>query len=255
MKVIVIEDEALAAEKLEGMIRRYDPEIELLPRIKSVEEAVQRAAEFEEVDLLFLDIHLLDGTCFDILQSCPIHCPVIFTTAYDEYALRAFELHSIDYLLKPVSYLKLEAALKKFENLKTTLNAGAATERPPEWWNKLREPVISYKSRFLVKSGSRILSISVEEIAYFFSEDKITFLVTWKKKKYSIEASLEQVEEKLDPRAFFRINRQAILHIDSILVVHPFFNNRLKVDLNPPPPFEPVVSSRRVAGFKEWLDK
>lgn len=255
MKVVIIEDEQLAADKLAAMIRRYDDRIEVVEQLRSVRASVDLLRGEPAIDLLFLDIHLLDGTCFDILKEAPVPCPVIFTTAYDEYALEAFRLNSVDYLLKPVSYVKLKAAFEKFGRMQESFRQARQTARLEQVLAAVeasRPP--AHKSRFLIRSGSRIFSVEAQQVAYFFTEDKITYLVTRDGKKYSLPRSLEELETELDPRRFFRINRQMILHIRSVRMVHDYFKGRLKVDLHPAPSFDVMVSSRRVPDFKAWLD-
>lgn len=255
MDIVIIEDEVLAAEKLEKMILRHDPEHHILCKIRSVEEAGAWFSQNDPPDLLFLDIHLLDGTCFDILKTTNILCPVIFTTAYDTYALEAFQLHSIDYLLKPISFSKLQQAFDKLASIQQSFQG----EQQEPKWDKVLHALEGqgghYKSRFLIRHRDKLFSINVDEIAYIFSEDRITFLVLKTGKKYAINYTLDDLETSLDPAFFFRINRQMILHINSIQVIHKYFKGRLKVDLQPEPSEPAMVSSRRVADFQAWLDR
>lgn len=254
MKILIIEDEALAADKLERMILRYDPSYEVLEKLRSVESAVDWFEKQENPDVLFLDIHLLDGTCFDLLPKVEIHCPVIFTTAYDQYAIEAFQLNSVDYLLKPISYAKLAASFDKLFEVSTQFQSLQQVQKLDEVLASLQENE-QYKSRFLVKSGARLIPIPIASISYFFSEDRITYLFTRKRKKYSISQSLDELEALLDPAQFFRINRQMVVQIDSIRMVHKYFKGRLKVDLDPPFEDEVLVSSRRASDFQLWLDR
>ena len=255
MDIVIIEDEVLAAEKLEKMILRHDSEHQILNKIRSVEEAVAWFSKNEPPDILFLDIHLLDGTCFDIIKTTEIRCPVIFTTAYDNYALEAFQWHSVDYLLKPVSFNKLQLAFQKLDNIRQSFQQNHQVEKLDKVINALEGQSGHYKSRFLIKYRDKLFSINVDEIAYFFSEDRITFLVSRTDKRYAINYSLDELDTSLDPASFFRINRQMILHIDSIQVIHKHFKGRLKIDLLPEPVEPAMVSSRRVADFQAWLDR
>lgn len=255
MRILIIEDEEPAADKLEKLIRRHSDEHEVLDKIRSVEDAVAWFEAHDPPDVLFLDIHLLDGACFDILKRTRIECPVIFTTAYDSYALEAFQLHSIDYLLKPISFARLRQAFEKLEAMQQTLQPAQQTRKLTELLDELKAPGPRYKSRFLVKSGARLFSIGVERIRYFFSEESITFLVVEDGKKYAVDHTLDELEELLAPADFFRVNRQMILHIDSIQMVHKYFKGRLKVDVTPPAEQKVMVSSRRVADFQAWLDR
>lgn len=254
MNILIIEDETLAADKLEQMILKHDANHRILEKIRSVESAIKWFAQNEAPDVLFMDIHLLDGTSFDILKSTTIDCPVIFTTAYDAYALDAFQLHSIDYILKPISYLKLQQAFQKLEAIQQTFQKAQQTQQLDKVLTVLEDKKQNYKSRFLVKFRTRMLPIAVEQISYFFSEDRITFLVVQEGQKYMTNHSLDELETLLNPASFFRINRQMIIHIESIQSIQKYFKGRLKVDLSPAPEEEVLVSSRRIADFQAWLE-
>lgn len=255
MDILIIEDETLAADKLEQMILRHDPGHRILQKIRSVESAINWFDQNEAPDVLFMDIHLLDGTSFDILKATSIDCPVIFTTAYDAYALDAFQVHSIDYLLKPVSYTKLQQAFQKLEAMQQTFQKAQQSQQLNKVLTALEDKKQHYKSRFLVKYRTRLLPIAVEQTSYFFSEDRITFLVVKEGQKYVINHSLDELESLVDPAYFFRINRQMIIHIESIQSVQKYFKGRLKVDLIPAPDEDVLVSSRRAGDFQAWLDR
>lgn len=255
MNIVIVEDEVLAANKLEQMILRYDPNNSILQKIRSVEDAIAWLTKNAPPDLLFLDIHLLDGTCFDILKTTEITCPVIFTTAYDAYALDAFQLHSVDYLLKPVGFSKLQKAFQKLEAMQSVLEKARQIQKLNDVLAAFENKNQTYKSRFLVKSGARLFPVSVDLVRYFFSEDRLTFLVTEEGKKYTVQQTLDELETLLDPAYFFRINRKIILHIDSIQVVHRYFKGRLKINLVPAYGEDAIVSSRRVGDFQAWLDR
>jgi DNA-binding LytR/AlgR family response regulator len=253
MKVVIIEDEHLAAAKLEKMIIQYDSEIEVEENLDSVDSAVEWLSSNESPDLLFLDIQLTDGTCFDILKQVTINCPVIFTTAYDQYALEAFNLQSIDYLIKPVSQEKLNKALDKMNQMRKNLS----------WQNSDLERILrtveqandKFKSRFLIKSGSSMHSVAVDGVAYFYSEDKLVFMKTRDAKRHIVNETLEELESALNPSEFFRINRQYIVHIQAIEKVHPHFKGRLKIELKPAPSEEVFISNRRATPFKDWMNQ
>lgn len=255
MDILIIEDEALAAEKLSQLIIRYDPTYNVLANLRSVEATVNWFAKNSSPDLLFLDIHLLDGTCFDMLKVQSISCPVIFTTAYDEYALDAFQLHSIDYLLKPISFSRLRSAFQKFEIIKDSFQHNQYAEKLDNVLNRMNRLEDTFKSRFLIKLGSRLYPISIDEVIYFYSEDQLTFLVMHDGKKHPLNYTLNELEEMINPLEFFRINRQMIIHFKSIVMVHKFLNGRLKIDLIFPLPDKSIVSSRRVGDFQTWLDR
>lgn len=255
MKIVIIEDETLAANKLEKMILKYRDSFQVIEKLGSVESAREWLTTHEMPDLLFLDIQLSDGTSFDLLKTITITCPVIFTTAYDHFALEAFQLHSVDYLLKPVSQDKLAKALDKLDAWQQRYQQMPAA---PAWETvikKLEGQQQAYKSRFLIKSGTRYFPISTAETHYFFSAQRITFLVTAEGKRYTIGYTLDDLANELDPADFFRINRKMIINIKSIQMVHKHFNGRLKVDLEPSVEEEVMVSSRRVADFQDWLDR
>ncbi len=257
MNILIIEDEKLASQKLEKMVLKARPEAKVLAKLAEVESAIAWFSEHAMPDLLFLDIHLLDGTCFDILKAVKIECPVIFTTAYEKYALDAFQVLSIDYLLKPVRHADLEGAFDKLDSIRTRLSENLPRAAELEHLIHLVENQNrSYKTRFLIKSGARLFPIATAQVGYFFSEHRITFLVTKEGNKYSINYTLDDLERVLDPVDFFRVNRQMILHIQSVHMVHKHFKGRLKVDLiSTENSTEVMVSSRRVAEFQDWLDR
>jgi len=255
MDIVIIEDELPAAEKLSKMILKYDPKYHIIQKLRSVEASIDWLRTYNTPDLIFMDIHLLDGTCFDILNTLSITCPVIFTTAYDSYALEAFQLNSIAYLLKPVSFTKLQQAFHKLKTLQTQFQLQHQLQQLAKTLTQQASPNSSYKSRFLVKLGSKMFSISADQIQYFLSDDRITFLITNTDKKYPVNPTLNELEQTLDPNQFFRINRQMILNYRYIQVVHKYFKGRLKVELRSAPKEEIIVSSRRVADFQEWLDR
>ncbi|UZR95034.1 LytR/AlgR family response regulator transcription factor [Chondrinema litorale] len=255
MKIVIIEDETLAAKKMEQMLQRYSDENEIVAQLPSVEEAVEWLSENDEPDLIMADIQLSDGLSFEVFQEVKVKCPVIFTTAYDEYAIEAFKVNSIDYLLKPVRYNKLEEALEKLNNMSESLQKAVRNSKIDTLIGLLGKEKKVYKQRFLVKYGRKIKSVKAHEIAYFISEDKVVFIITFDNRKYAVNHSLEQLEEMMDPGIFFRINRQYLIHIDATQNIFPYFKGRLKIELTPTTNDEIVVSSHKAPLFKEWLDK
>lgn len=255
MRIVIIEDEALAAKKMVQMLQRYSTENEIVAQLPSVEEAVEWLSENDEPDLIMADIQLSDGLSFEVFQEIKVSCPIIFTTAYDEYAIDAFKVNSIDYLLKPVRYNKLEEALSKLNQMSESLQKSVRNTKIDQLIGLLGQEKKVYKQRFLVKYGRKIKSIKAHEIAYFISEDKVVFIITYDKKKYAINHSLEQLEEMMDPDIFFRINRQYLIHIDATQNIYPYFKGRLKIELTPHTDDEIVVSSHKAPLFKDWLDK
>ena len=253
MKVVIVEDEHLAASKLEKMILKYDSEIEILGKLESVESAISWLKSNNSPDLIFLDIQLTDGTSFDIIKEVKLNCPAIFTTAHDQYALKAFELQSIDYLIKPISQEKLSNSMEKFKEMKDSLSSKNIDYT--QILNAVKSIGKEYKLRFLVKTGSAMKSIGVMDIAYFYSEDKLVFLKTKSDQRFVIGESLDELEGIINPLDFFRINRKYILNFDVIQKVHPHFNGRLKIEFNPSPDENIYISNRRATPFKEWMDK
>lgn len=255
MKILIIEDEQLAADKLIKLIHQCDPGIEILDQLETIEDSVEWFANQAAPDLLFLDIHLADGLSFEIFEQVSVQCPIIFTTAYDQYAIRAFKTKSIDYLLKPVKLSDLKQALEKYKDLFGQQNTPDFSEEMHALATLIQGKEKIYKSRFLVKVGNVIKTIPVEEIAYFFFEDRTTLLMTKNKHKYPVKHTLDELEEILDPHQFNRANRQFIISIDAIQKIHPWFKGRLKLDLTPSQSIDLVVSSEKTKQFKEWLDR
>lgn len=248
MKIIIIEDEQYAAKGLERMLLKLRPDLEVVRKITGVEEGIQYFEDHPEPDLLFCDIQLSDGDVFEIFKKHPVQCPVVFTTAFDEYALQAFEVNSINYLLKPIKIKEVQQALNKFD----------AHYKPSvmdfeELQKMLNKP--TYKARFIGKIGQNIQIIPVENIAYFLSEDGVTFLFTTKGKRLIVDYTLEQLSNLLDPAHFFRANRQLVPHIQSIQKVEPYFKGRLFLNLQPEIDSKQTISQNKAQDFKEWLEQ
>lgn len=250
MKVLIIEDEAPAAGRLKQLLRQIDERIEVLATIESVEDAVNYLSSSPSPDLIFMDIQLEDGICFEIFDTVRVDVPVIFTTAYDQYALRAFKVNSVDYLLKPIDTGALRAALDKYRSVFRP--EGAGPEQVEDWYKPL---IGKFKTRFFVRSGAHFRSVPIADIACFFIEERCAFLSTRDGRRYDVDASLEQVLDMVDPTAFFRINRTHIIQLDSIADIISYSANRLKVRLAMPGGEELVVSRDRVRDFKDWLDR
>jgi len=252
-KVLIIEDEKPAAEWLGQLIRKFDPRILVLAVIDSVSGAVEWIQKNPAPDLIFMDIQLADGLSFEIFEKVKVPCPVIFTTAYEEYAVKAFKVNSLDYLLKPIAFNELETAFRKFIERQQDLQA--MPELTLDLLNKVREMLRKrYKARFVIKVGEHLKSIPVEDILFFYSLEKATYLCTADLKTYLIDYSLDRVSEMIDERRFFRINRKYILNNQSIADIVVYSNSRLKIKLKKHDE-EPIIVSRdKVAAFKEWLD-
>jgi DNA-binding LytR/AlgR family response regulator len=256
MKVLIIEDEKPAADKLERYIKQYDPSIQVLAKLESVQQVNQWfSREIAEVDLLFMDIQLSDGVSFEIFKQTPIQKPVIFTTAYSEYAIEAFKVNGIDYLLKPISYEAVASSMKKLEVLRSSLPSRQPSI-PLENLSRMLAQLQKkhYKNRFMVRLGEHIHSIAVDTITLFYAVDRDVFLYTTTKKKFIIDYKLEDLEEIIDPTLFFRVNRSIILHINAIRDVLVYSNSRLKIHLQQEFDKEIIVSRERVNDFKEWFN-
>jgi two-component system response regulator LytT len=256
MTILIIEDEALAARKLSAFIRTHNPAHRVLGPLDSVEDAVAWLSTHPCPDLIFLDVHLADGTSFGIFERVVVEAPVIFTTAYDRYALRAFELNSVHYVLKPLTQAGIDRSFAKLEALQHSL-APPPLPRPnyEEIMELLRKTTTAYKARFLVKAGARIQSVPIEQIAYCYADEGITFLMTLQRERYAVDYTLEELEAKLDPAIFFRLNRRFLAHWQAIREIHPYFKSRLKVVLAPATPTELIVSSETTPAFKRWMDR
>lgn len=254
MRVLIIEDEILAIEKLEKTLHEIDPEIEVIGRLTSVDESISWLSNNAHPDLIFSDIHLADGICFNIYSEVDLKCPIIFTTAYEKYAIQAFEVNSIDYLLKPIQRIRLEGALNKHKII-TKAQPNSNSDLFNEFKSLLSQSQKEYKSRFLCKLGNKIKSIPVEKIKYFYSKDKITFILDSNDQRLPINNTLDEIEDLVDPSSFFRVNRKFITNFEAIEEIHPYFKGRLKLKLNPDVGEDIVVSSDKSPLFKAWLNR
>lgn len=250
MKVIIIEDEKLSAEHLANMLHRIDASIQIIHYFDSIKSAVKALANGVNADLLFVDFHLADGLSFEIFSQVEVETPIIFTTAYDQYAIKAFKWNSVDYLLKPIGIEELREAMEKYRKYIGRPQT-ALLENLTVAYRQLSK---SYKSRFLVKSGQIIDSIKVEDILHFQTQDSLTFLLIANGKRYPIDYTLDQLEALVSPADFFRINRKILVRIDSIEKVSTHFNNRLYITAKFLEGEMAIVSRERVNGFKLWLD-
>jgi DNA-binding LytR/AlgR family response regulator len=251
MNVVIIEDEQLAARRLENMILSYDPGVQVVARLESVEESVEWFRKNSQPDLIFLDIHLEDDLSFVIFDKVQVNSPIIFTTAFDEYAIRAFKLKSIDYLLKPIIQEELNHAIKKYKDLVTPAQQAVDLS---SLYNLITRQNPSYKERFSITIGQKIRTFTIPEIAYFYSTEGISFMVLKNKSEYPVDDSLEQLSLELNPKEFFRINRKYLVKIDSIVNVHIYPKSHLKLELVPQPQEDVFVSIDKVTPFKNWLD-
>jgi|JI81BgreenRNA_FD_contig_101_27323_length_3577_multi_3_in_0_out_0_4 DNA-binding LytR/AlgR family response regulator len=246
MKVLLIEDEPLAAERLRQLLHELRPSWTLVGPATSLREAsmLLQAGSF---DLALCDIRLTDGLSLQLFEQGLMVCPVIFTTAYDQYAVQAFRRQALDYLLKPLEAAELEEALRRFE------------QQPPKLVSadhvrELLQPAKSYKERFIVKVGDKLKSFGVDEVSLLFSADKLCWLRSGDR-NYPIDFTLDQLEDQLDPKRFFRISRKYIVHISAITEIHSWFNSRWKLSVRDCDDDELVVAREKAAEFKRWLDQ
>jgi DNA-binding LytR/AlgR family response regulator len=252
MKILIIEDESLAAERLQLLLKNYDPSIEVTACIESIEEAVQWLQTKPHPDLLLVDIHLSDGHSFDIFKRVQVQKPVVFTTAYDNYAVDAFQLFSIDYILKPVTAEALAAAINKYKSLAASFLSTDYQQLAEQLKDNFSA---RYKNRFIAKVGQRSFFIQATDVAYFMADNKIVYLVDKDGNRFIINYTIEKLEPLLDPHDFFRINRKMIINSNVIEQVKPYFNNRLKLTLKRGGSNEDMIVSReRVALFKTWAE-
>ena len=252
MNVLIIEDENAAARRLEKLLKEVAPEVAILQQLDSVESSILWLKQNPAPDLIFLDIHLADGSSFDIFEHVKITCPIIFTTAYDEYALQAFKVNAVDYLLKPIKNTELSVALDKYRKV---FKPAAVIDYSALLESLRRADDPNYLQRMLIRLGHSLKLIEVADAAYFYTKEKITFVVTRSGgKRYPVDYPLDKLETLLDKKAFFRINRQFIVNIAAIREMHPYSKSRVKVDLDPPAADpETIVSTERSADFKKWL--
>ncbi len=254
MKIVIIEDEKPAADKLQRLLKLSVENSEILVVLPSIQKAVKWFGQGEEYDLVFMDIQLADGLCFEIFKKVTIQKPVIFTTAYNEYAIEAFKVNSIDYLLKPITAEKVESSLNKLETLRQNLPSPQQPNQLEQINQMLASLQKNYKSRFMVKLGEHIRSVAVEKIAYFLAEDRHVSLFTLQGRRFLIDYKMEELENMLDPKLFFRVNRSFTVGINSIQDVLVYSNSRLKVSTEPVSEKEIIVSREKVAAFKDWFN-
>jgi DNA-binding LytR/AlgR family response regulator len=256
MTAVIIEDEYPAAERLQKLISKADARIQILATLESVASARRWFADNPPPGLVFSDIQLSDGLSFEIFESIPIQSMVIFTTSYDEYAIKAFKLKSVDYLLKPIKLPELQAAIEKYREMQGRFSGGDFALRLESLLDQLPTNTAgqNYKRRFLVKHKEQLVPVPVEQVAYFFTSNEMVCLVRQDGKQFLLDYTLEELEKLLDPARFFRLNRQFVANLVAINKIHPYFNGKLKLDLLPTPTDDVLVSREKAQGFKEWLE-
>jgi two-component system LytT family response regulator len=249
MNVIILEDEIRAANHLARLIEKIAPEMKIIARLDTVRNAVKFLKANTNISLIFSDIQLADGLCFELFSQVLVNCPVIFTTAFDKYAIEAFKTNGIDYLLKPIEEDRLNKAIEKAKKFSPALALEKIMALAGESHG------ISYKARFIVKAGDKIRSIPIEDIIVFYSMDKSNFLFTHSKRSYSIDYSLDQLELLLDPRSCFRISRKYIISMQACTNILAWSNSRLRLKIEGLDDQDIIVARERVNDFKKWLDK
>lgn len=252
MKVLIVEDEDLAADRLERILNKVDPSIEVMEKLDSVSATVKWLKQHEP-ELIFLDIHLSDGSGFSIFDQVTVPAPVIFTTAYDEYAIQAFKVNSVDYLLKPISKDELHQSLEKYKSLYQ--ESKWSQEHIDQLLQNIQAQTSHYQKRLLVQVGQKLKSIPTHEMAYFEAKNKMVLLNTFDQQELPIDYSLDKLEQILDPAQFFRINRQLMINFTAIKQMHQYPKGRVKIDLHPPIQDIAIVSVERAKAFKHWLEQ
>ena len=255
MKILIIEDEKAAAQRLQKLIEEIEPEAEIVEVLDSIESAVAWFRRERMPELIFADIHLADGSSFEIFRETEVSAPLIFTTAYDKYAIDAFKLNSVDYLLKPIKREELVRSLEKFRKIHAAAPPVEAIDyaRLAEVLRAGKQGKTDFQKRIVIRYGQHIKAVEITDIAYFYIDSKITLLRTFEGKDSPVDQNMDQLEEMLNPAEFFRINRSCILNIRAIDKMYAYSKSRVKIELNPPFEQDSIVSSERSAHFKEWL--
>ena len=260
MNILIVEDEDLAVKKIQKTLSSVDSEAVITGITDSIKSTVEWLQQHPQPDLILMDIELADGQSFEIFNLVDVKSPVVFTTSYDEYALKAFKVNSIDYLLKPVQKDELQSALNKYRKMKDSYTAKVEENKAvnldslvKELQNKLQPK--EYRKRFLVKHTQKLVSIEIEEIAYFFSDGRLNFFKTTDNRKFVVDYTMDELEDMLDPKHYFRISRSFYVSINSIDKIDDYFGNRLILQLTPAVDKEALVSREKVTEFKKWMGK
>lgn len=252
MKILIIEDEAPAYRRLNTLLNQDFPEMEVLEVIDSVNDAIKWLRNHSSPDLIFSDIQLADGLSFEIYKEVEVKCPIIFTTAYDEYMLDAFQTNGIDYLLKPIEPKRLNRSIEKFKSL--VENQSVKPTDISDLLAVIDSERKSFKSRFLIKVGTKLIPVNIDSIAYFYSADGSTHLIAKNGKTFVIDQTLDELDKLLDPELFFRLNRQYMSCVSSIESIHQYFKGKLKLYLKPKTDTEVIISREKARLFKNWMD-
>ncbi|RPD43022.1 LytR/AlgR family response regulator transcription factor [Chitinophaga barathri] len=254
MEILIIEDEQLGAEKLMRLLTSIDSSIQVVGNTRSIKSSVEWLLQHEHPDIILMDIELTDGQSFEIFNHVTIKSMVIFTTSYDEYALQAFKVNSVDYLLKPIKREELKNALDKFQQWQQKFTSTSLSIE--HLINELKQQQSKiWRSRFLVKQGQKLVSVETCDIAYFYADGRLSYFITRDKQKHVLDYTIEELEQMLDPQQFYRANRAFLIHIKSVLQIHNYFNGKLKLELKPAINKEVMISREKAMEFKEWMGK
>lgn len=251
MRVLIVEDEIAAARRLSKMLLELEPSAQILCITDSISSTVEWLQSNPEPDLILLDIHLADGVSFKIFNQVKVKCPIIFTTAFDQYAIQAFKLNSVDYLLKPINQEDLKFSLNKFKEKQSSSNNFDFDKILAE----IRKPHQEFQQRFVVQFADKLKAIEIDSIAYFIAMEKSVFLVSADNHRYAVDYTMEKLETVLNPKIFFRVNRKFIVSFKAIKNMYFYSKSRVKLELNPPVDSEVIVSTERSSDFKEWLNQ
>lgn len=254
MNILIVEDEELAQKKLQKTLAAVDASARVVGITDSIQSTVEWLQTNNNADLILMDIELADGQSFEIFNQIDVKAPVIFTTSYDEYALKAFKVNSVDYLLKPVQTEDLQAALTKYKKLAAAKAGDVNIEAIVKQIQQQLQPK-EYRKRFLVKHAQKLVSVDVEEVAYFYSDGRLNFFKTADGKKYVVDYTMDELEEMLDPATFFRISRSFYVSVNAVEKIEDYFGNRLMLQLTPVVDKEALVSREKVTDFKKWMGK
>ncbi|MGC4234920.1 MAG: LytTR family DNA-binding domain-containing protein [Niabella sp.] len=254
MKVLIIEDEQLGAEKLSRLLASIDASIEIAGNTRSIKSSVEWLLQHPHPDIILMDIELTDGQSFEIFNHVTIKSMVIFTTSYDEYALQAFKVNSVDYLLKPIKREELKNALDKYQQWQQKF-ASASLSIENLISELKQQQAKAWRSRFLVKQGQKLVSVEAQDIAYFYADGRLSYFMCWNRQKYVLDYTIEELGQMLNPEQFYRANRAFIIHIKAIAQIHNYFNGKLKLELQPHTDKEVLISREKATDFKEWMGK
>ncbi|GAB2831940.1 LytR/AlgR family response regulator transcription factor [Ferruginibacter profundus] len=254
MQILIVEDEELAVKKLQKTLLSVSASANIAGVTDSIKSTVEWLQENPQPDLILMDIELADGQSFEIFNLTEVKSPVIFTTSYDEYALKAFKVNSVDYLLKPIQKEELQAALTKFQKIKGNSNTDINIDVLVKELQQKLQPK-EYRKRFLVKHGQKLVSVEIDEIAYFYSDGRLNFFKTQDNKKFVVDYTMDELEDMLEPEKYFRISRSFYVSVNSIDKIDDYFGNRLILQLKPAVDKEALVSREKVTDFKKWMGK